>query len=275
VTRQSYYEQVAREGTRLAQADLVVQAVLDTRRFLPKSGYRQLQPELHDLLTELDIGRDAFLGILRHAGLMQQVKRAGARTTFSNHGLFVYENLIRNMQITNILQVWVVDITYIRTLEGFLYLALVTDSYSRKIVGFDASDTLELEGGLRAITTAVAEIPPNITYLLTHHSDRGSQYCSRPYILFLKSKNIRISMAATGNCYENAQAESINGRLKVELLLDSTFPTKKSALIAIDSAIEVYNTRRPHGKLGYQKPTAFHQNALKELIAMQKNNSKK
>jgi putative transposase len=270
VSRQSYYEQVAHEGHKMLQAELVLNAVGAVRRRLPKSGFRQLMAKEKDLLTELNIGRDAFLKILRQAGLMQQIKRGGARTTFSNHGYFVYENLIHNLQITNILQVWVVDITYIRTLEGFLYLALVTDAFSRKIVGFDAADSLELEGSLRAITSAVTAIPKHIKYDLIHHSDRGSQYCSHPYINFLKSKNIKISMAATGNCYENAQAESINGRLKVELYLDSTFPTKTSALAAINSAISVYNTYRPHGKLNQETPQEFHQNALNALRAAQR-----
>jgi putative transposase len=130
VSRQSYYEQIAQEGRVLLRADLVVNAVIAERRYLPKSGYRQLMPKLTTLLADLDIGRDAFIQILRNADLMQKQKRGGVRTTFSNHGYFVYENLISNLQVTNVLQVWVVDITYIRTLEGFLYLALVTDSFS-------------------------------------------------------------------------------------------------------------------------------------------------
>jgi putative transposase len=265
VCRQSYYEQIAHEGHKRLQTELVINAVSAVRTRLPKSGFRQLTAKIKDLLTELNIGRDAFLKILRNEGLMQKVKRAGARTTFSNHDYFVYENLISNLAIINVLQVWVVDITYIRTLEGFLYLALVTDAFSRKIVGFDAADSLELEGSLRAIMAAVAAIPKQIKYHLIHHSDRGSQYCSRPYVSFLKSKNIQISMAATGNCYENAQAESINGRLKVELYLDSTFPSKKSALKAINSAVNVYNTYRPHGKLAQETPEVFHRNALNAL----------
>jgi putative transposase len=274
VSRQSYYEQIAQEGRVLLRADLVVNAVIAERRYLPKSGYRQLMPKLTTLLADLDIGRDAFIQILRNADLMQKQKRGGVRTTFSNHGYFVYENLISNLQVTNVLQVWVVDITYIRTLEGFLYLALVTDSFSRKIVGFDAADSLELEGSLRAIMAAIDAIPKHITYKLIHHSDRGAQYCSRPYISFLKSRNIQISMAATGNCYANAQAESINGRLKVEFLLDATFPTKASALVAIKDAIHTYNTYRPHGKLNYQTPAIVHQNALDILIDAQRNQLK-
>lgn len=269
VSRQSYYDQLAHETKRVLQTDLVVTAVVEVRQRLPKSGFRQLSVKLQGLLTDLNIGRDAFIQILRNEGMMQTKKRGGARTTFSNHDYFVYANLVDKSLITNVLQVWVVDITYIRTLEGFLYLALVTDSFSRKIVGFDAADTLELEGSLRAITSAVEAIPKKVVYQLIHHSDRGSQYCSRLYISFLKSKNIKISMAATGNCYENAQAESVNGRLKVEFLLDATFPTKSSAISAINDAINTYNTYRPHGKTGGLCPSVFHQNALNALIKQQ------
>lgn len=271
VSRQAYYDRLEREGIQAVLTTVIINAVLEIRAYLPKSGFRQLQYELKDLLAEHNIGRDKFLQMLRQAGLLQQIKRGGTRTTFSAHGLFVYQNLIDNLLITNILQVWVVDITYIRTTVGFVYLALVTDSFSRKIVGYDASDSLELEGSLRALQQAVKGIPKKIKHSLIHHSDRGSQYCSHVYIQYLCSQGIRISMAATGNCYENPQAESMNGRLKVEFLLDSTFPSKQAAYTAIANAVLMYNTKRPHGRIAGEKPTSLHQAALDALLRKEQN----
>ena len=233
-SRQSYYERQAREARAIQVESFIVQGVRDIRCYLPKSGWRQLYAELSTLCHTHGVGRDAFIGILRDNDLMQMSKRSGARTTFSRHKLFVYQNLIANLLITNILQVWVADITYIHTQEGFVYLALLTDSFSRKIVGWDSSDSLELEGSLRACQMALRSIPKKLQGLtgkLIHHSDRGSQYCSHVYVRCLQANNIAISMADTGNCYQNAQAESINGRLKVEFLLDTVFPTKKPLML--------------------------------------------
>ena len=134
------------------------------------------------------------------------------------------------------------DITYIRTLEGFCFLALITDVYSRKIMGYDISDSMEMEGCLRALKMALKELPGH--HQLIHHSDRGSQYCSREYTKTLRSRNIDISMAAKGNCYENALAERMNGILKQEFALDMTFKTKKAAIKACEEAVFLYNTKR-------------------------------
>ena len=269
-SRQSYYERQTREARAIQIESFILQDVRAIRCYLPKSGWRQLHAELQELCTAHGIGRDAFIRILRNNDLMQVNKRSGVRTTYSQHKLFVYQNLVANLLITNVLQVWVADITYIHTQEGFVYLALVTDSFSRKIVGWDSSDSLELEGSLRACKMAIGGIPKTLKGLaskLIHHSDRGSQYCSHAYVRCLQANGIAISMADTGNCYQNAQAESINGRLKVEFLLDTIFPTKKAAYTAIENAILTYNTRRPHGSIAYQKPAAFHQEALNTLVA--------
>ena len=143
------------------------------------------------------------------------------------------------------------DITYVRTLEGFCFLALITDAYSRKIVGYDISDSLELEGCRRALKTAV-QSASDISQLM-HHSDRGIQYCSRPYTDFLREQGIRISMAAKGDCYENALAERVNGILKNEFNLDFTFKTKELAMKAVHQSIYIYNQYRPHWAIDLQK----------------------
>jgi putative transposase len=264
-SRQSYYARLEEEGRWRATIGMVLEAVRESRRSLPKSGYRQLMADNAALLAELGVGRDSFLGILRDLGLMQEVKRHGARTTFSGHGLMFHNNLLKETEVCRAAQVFVADITYIRTLEGFLYLALVTDSHTRKIVGWDASDSLELEGALRACRMAMEGLSKGLAKGLVHHSDHGAQYCSKAYVDYIRGQGALMSMGEVGNCYENAQAESVNGRLKVEFLLDATFPTKKAALAAVANGVKMYNTRRPHGKIGMQTPERFHESEMAGL----------
>ena len=155
-------------------------------------------------------------------------------------------------------QVWVSDITYIRTINGFCYLALVTDMFSRKIVGYDISDSLELAGCLRALKLALRTARPAAG--LVHHSDRGIQYCSNLYVNELKKRNIRISMTEENHCYENAIADRVNGTLKDEFYLDQTFFSKKAASLATDNAISIYNNKRLHVSLGYKTPNMVFKN---------------
>ncbi|NGX85404.1 IS3 family transposase, partial [Aequorivita sp. KMM 9714] len=156
-------------------------------------------------------------------------------------------------------QVWAADITYIRTIKGFCYLALLTDMYSRKIVGFDLSDSLELTGCVRALKKAMYH-NKGLTNL-THHSDRGIQYCSNVYTNELKRKKIAISMTEENHCYENALAERVNGILKDELYLDQTFASVEEAKKATKNAIKLYNSKRLHLSLNYKTPNNVHQNA--------------
>ena len=149
-------------------------------------------------------------------------------------------------------QVWVSDITYIRTVKGFCYLALITDMYSRKIVGYDLSDSLELNGCVRALNKALYQAK-DIKQLI-HHSDRGIQYCSNLYTQILKRNNIRISMTEENHCYENAMAERVNGILKDEFYLDQTFTDVVHAKRATKNAINLYNEIRLHLSLDYKTP---------------------
>lgn len=220
------------------------------RSMLPKSGFRQLRSKLYDLLAEHDIGRDAFINILRNAGLMQgKSKRKGAKTTDSKHGFHTYENLTTGLQVTDIGQLIYHDITYIHTLEGFLYLAISTEAFARKIVGYDVSDSLELTGCLNALAMTAKTCPKWLLNGCIHHSDRGVQYCSKAYTKHVDALHLRQSMAAVGNCYENAAAECVNSILKREMSLDAIFATKTAAMTAVHDAIRCYNTIRPHGKL--------------------------
>ena len=156
------------------------------------------------------------------------------------------------MEVTGPNQVWVSDITYIRTVKGFCYLALITDMYSRKIVGHDLSDSLELSGCVRALKKAIYQAK-DIKQLI-HHSDRGIQYCSNVYTQILKRNNIGISMTEENHCYENAMAERVNGILKDEFYLDQVFTDATHAKRAAKNAINLYNEIRLHLSLNYRTP---------------------
>ena len=156
------------------------------------------------------------------------------------------------MDVTAPNQVWVSDITYIRTIKGFCYLALITDMYSRKIVGYDISDSLELAGCLRALKRALRTARPAAEFV--HHSDRGIQYCSNQYVNELKKRKIKISMTEENHCYENAIAERVNGILKDEFYLDQCFFSTNNACKATKNAIDIYNNKRLHVSLGYKTP---------------------
>ena len=177
-------------------------------------------------------------------------KKASFKTTNSYHHFHKYSNLIKDLEVTAPNQVWVSDITYIRTVKGFCYLALITDLYSRKIVGYDISDSLELTGCLRALQKALASARPAAG--LVHHSDRGIQYCSKQYVAKLLKRNIKISMTEENHCYENAVAERVNGILKDEFYLDQCFVNTRNAKVATKNAIDIYNNKRLHLSLGYK-----------------------
>lgn len=179
-------------------------------------------------------------------------KKYSSRTTNSLHRFYKYHNIIKDLKASRPNQIWVSDITYIRTIKGFCYLALITDMYSRKIVGYDISDSLELKGCVRALNKALYQAK-SIKGLI-HHSDRGIQYCSNVYTQILKRHKISISMTEDNHCYENALAERINGILKDEFYIDQTFDSMAHAKRATKNAINLYNEIRLHLSLDYKTP---------------------
>jgi transposase InsO family protein len=179
-------------------------------------------------------------------------KKYSARTTNSMHRFYKYNNIIKDLEITKSNQVWVSDITYIRTINGFCYLALITDMYSRKIVGYDLSNSLELTGCVRALQKALKQAGKRSPQI--HHSDRGIQYCSNIYTGLLHKKKIKISMTEENHCYENAVAERVNGILKDEFYLDQTFDSITQAKQATKNAINLYNQVRLHLSLDFKTP---------------------
>lgn len=232
----------------------VVELVKQERNQQPRVGTRKLHRSLHEAFEkqELKIGRDTLFSILRDEKLLIKRKKASCKTTNSYHHFHKYNNLIKDVPITRPNQVWASDITYIRTVNGFCYLALITDMYSRKIVGYDISDSLELAGCLRALKSALRKARP--ARGLIHHSDRGFQYCSHQYTNELRKNNIAISMTEDNHCYENALAERVNGILKDEFYLDQCFFSKQHATLATKSAIDIYNTKRLHLSLDFKTP---------------------
>ena len=221
---------------------------------MPRIGGRKLYFMIGESLNKsaVKIGRDRFFHWLRDHDLLIRPKRKYVNTTQSHHRFWVYKNLTESMHASQPDRLWVSDITYIRSREGFCYLALITDAYSRKIVGYDVSDSMELSGCMRALKSAL-QTASDLGQLI-HHSDRGIQYCSNQYTNILLDRGIKISMADKGNCYQNAMAERVNGILKNEFNLDSTFKSKKHAIETVHQSIYIYNQHRPHWALQFKTP---------------------
>ncbi|PQV44602.1 transposase InsO family protein [Jejuia pallidilutea] len=200
----------------------------------------------------LKLAETLYLTSLENTICLTLRKKTSSRTTNSYHRFYKYNNIIKDIDINRPNQVWVSDITYIRTVKGFCYLALITDMHSRKIVGYDLSDSLELNGCVRALKKAIYQAKD--IKLLIHHSDRGIQYCSNVYTRILKRKKVAISMTEENHCYENAIAERVNGILKDEFYLDQTFDNVTHAKRAAKNAINLYNEIRLHVSLDYKTP---------------------
>jgi len=228
------------------------------RREHVKLGGRKMFNELRHELRECGrgFGRDKFFDLLRSHNLLVKRRRRYAVTTQSNHPFYKYKNELAAATVTAPDQAWVSDITYLRTRNGFAYLSLVTDAYSRKIVGWNVDISLGVESTLKAANQAISQCKQ--TKGVIHHSDRGIQYCCYAYTDRLKQKGIRISMGEAGNCYDNAIAERVNGILKDEYLLDAEFINLNHAREATRQAVFLYNNKRPHWSLGLKKPAEVH-----------------
>jgi transposase InsO family protein len=171
----------------------------------------------------------------------------------------VFRNLVAGLELTGPDQAWAAGITYIRTDEGFLYLSLITDMWSRKIVGFHVGESLETEGALSALAVALASLRGGAKPV--HHSGRGCQYASHLYVGKLREAGLQISMTEELHCYENAVGERVNGILKQEYYIGSCFRNKDQAEAAVKQAVYLYNTRRPHKSLDYETPEKMHRTA--------------
>ena len=258
-SRQSYYQGIKYIQQKAYESDIIIEEVLRYRKCQKRLGTRKLLDEMQVFLSShsLRIGRDAMFNLLAEKGLLIiRRKRRGFITTLSKHRFKKYPNIIREFIPIAPNQLWVSDITYIHLANGFAYLSLITDAYSRKIVGFYLSRDLSARGPLMALKMALAG-NPNQTELI-HHSDRGVQYCCDAYVKLLQDKNIQISMTQNGDPLENAIAERVNGILKQELL-EEIFPDYQIAQKAVAIACSTYNHLRPHGSINNLKPAEAHQ----------------
>jgi transposase InsO family protein len=263
MSRQNYYARRRHRQRRAVDGGLMAGLVVRERRTQSRLGTRKLYAMLKGELTQagVRIGRDRMFEELRQRDLLLEALPAQyPHTTQSYHNLPVFRNAIKDLEVTAPNQVWVSDITYLRTRESFVYLALITDKYSRKIVGWHVGDSLEAIGCVRALEGALAELPEGGQPI--HHSDQGSQYCCHEYIGCLQQSGLGISMTETNHCAENALAERVNGILKQEYGLGVELPSKALAYLAVQQGIRLYNTRRPHGALGNRIPAAVHQAAF-------------
>jgi putative transposase len=258
-SRQAYYEYKTDNEKETIQNMLILKLVSEIRKDLPRSGVPQLMQLLKIPFAEhgIQIGRDALYTLLGEHGYLLRYRRRKAYTTNSNHAYKKYPNIIRNMEILKPHTLWVSDITYIRLEKCFAYLSIITDAYSRKIVGYHLQESLHATGPLAALKMALAQRKSSDK--LIHHSDRGVQYCCGDYVAVLEKEGIAISMTEKGDPYENAIAERVNGILKMELLLDGTFNTFQDSKQAVDWAVEKYNQIRPHSSCDYLTPELAHE----------------
>lgn len=213
---------------------------------------------MHNLTREglakqgVEVGRDQFFKILRKNGLLVRKRKKCPKTTYSRHQYAVQPNRLKEMKVMVPKQALVADATYIRLSRGFCYLFLLTDVYSRKIVGYHLSRTLEHMGALKALE--MAERSLGSLEGVVHHSDRGVQYCCHEFLRALHSKKMLSSMTDADHCAQNALAERMNGILKDEFYLDAHFMSYEQAQRAVANAVVLYNCERPHLSLDMKTP---------------------
>ena len=274
IDRQVYYRSLRRKTNRQSKAAIVVAMIAETRQVMPRIGTRKLYYLLVDKLQALKIGRDKFFAILRANHLLIEARRSYHVTTDSHHRFRKHKNLILEMPITRPEQVWVSDITYIGKREKPCYLSLVTDAYSKKIMGYHVADNMSTESSVMALKMAIKNRKNNIAVLI-HHSDRGVQYCSDSYQKVLLKNKIQCSMTNNGDPYENAVAERINGILKQEFAIDTYHADLDTMRKIINETVDIYNIKRPHYSNHMLTPMQMHnQSEIKMKTYKRKNSSK-
>jgi putative transposase len=234
------------------------QKVLAIRSQLPRLGVRKLYHLLQEefVRENIPIGRDKLFSLLREECLLIIKKRKYTKTTNSKHWMHKYSNLTKNKRPIRPEQLWVADITYLNTRQGYSYLHLLTDAYSKKIVGYELCRDMSATSTVKALKMAIAQ--KKYRHPIIHHSDRGLQYCSASYVQLLNKANMQISMTEDGSPYDNAVAERVNGILKDEYGLDDTFENFEQLQVQTKQAIASYNQRRPHMSCALLTPEMMH-----------------
>ena len=261
ITRQAYYQNNWEGVSTTLEEDLVIQQVKYIRKNHRRIGTRKLFEMMQPFLSEhsIKMGRDALFTLLSANYLLVRKRKRRVQTTNSYHWLRKYPNLIREFVPTAPNQLWVSDITYWKINTGeHLYISLITDAYSHRIVGFHVAETLETIESIQALQMALSALRAESHLQLTHHSDRGIQYCSAAYVKLLKDNNIKISMTENGDPLENAVAERINGIIKDEYLETYDIANIKDAKGLLKAVVDLYNTERPHMSIGNLTPNHIH-----------------
>jgi IS1 family transposase len=262
ISRQAFYQKQKREAFRLSELQQVKSLVVTERSMMPRIGTRKLHYLLKNKFESsgIKIGRDALFSFLKSENMLVKPRKSYTKTTWSKHWLHKHPNLLKKITPVRSEQVWVSDITYIATQQGNSYLSLVTDAYSRKIVGYHLSEDMKTESVAKALAMAIKN--RRTTLPLIHHSDRGLQYCAAEYQQLLKKSKIIPSMTDGYDCYQNALAERMNGILKDEFLIE-TFNLEHLPKV-IEQSINIYNVKRPHLSLHYKTPNFIHEKSLAE-----------
>jgi transposase InsO family protein len=257
-TRHAYYDALWRKQDSLVKEDVILQEVINVRKDLPSLGTRKLHHVLQPRLAshKITIGRDYLFDLLAEHRLLIRRRKRKVITTDSRHWMRKYSNLVKPISVNRPEQVWVSDITYIRMVNQWGYLSLITDAYSRKIMGYNFRNDLAAEGCIEALKMALNNRVYNDHII--HHSDRGSQYCSHQYVNLLLNNKIAISMTENGDPYENALAERMNGILKTEFNLYNTQLGFEQTSNLITKSISAYNQLRPHASCDYMTPDQTH-----------------
>jgi len=258
-SRQGYYKQINYIEKLALDEQLILDAVIKirTKAKTNRWGVRKLQRMVNEELN-FTVGRDKLFDLLRANNMLVRKRKRRYFTTDSHHWLKKYDNLVENMNLTAPNQLWVSDITYVKMNDGeVLYLYIITDAYSQKIVGWHISEDLKADSAVKALKMAIKYNKGKIQNLI-HHSDRGVQYCSKKYVKLLKNNSINISMTNPGSPQENAIAERINGILKEEWLYDLELADCKAAIKEMKTITEIYNTYRPHNSLKNKTPDDIH-----------------
>ncbi len=257
-TPQAYHQKIKHTLIRQVNEDLIIEQVHLLRKEQPRCGSRKLLIMLHPFFTKqsITIGRDHFFELLAKNKLLVRKTKRSVHTTNSKHHFHRFPNLAKDFRPLKAHELWVSDITYIPLKDRFAYLFLITDAYSRKIVGFHVSDDMKVSSAVVALKKALAQKP--METIVIHHSDRGIQYCSHEYVALLQQHHALISMTQSGDPLENAIAERVNGILKTELI-SSRYDDIDKAALSIARAIIIYNYKRRHSSLNYQIPNEVHQ----------------
>ena len=272
-TRQAHHKHIHFQSIEVFEEHAILGIIYEHRRQMPSIGTRKLYHILQE--KGINVGRDALFNLLRKNGLLVKTRKRKVFTTQSKHWFNKYPNLIKHLIVREANKLWVSDITYVDTKEGFAYLFLITDAYSRKIVGYNLSLYLSAQGGVDALNMAIGSTKSVERKQLIHHSDRGVQYCCNEYTNILKANTIKISMTEQSDPYENALAERVNGILKTEWIYkEPIYENFEQAQERIGQIINTYNTKRPHLSCGLLTPEKAHlqKGELKKYWGKKKNN---